>query len=202
MYVEPIFLKTVLKSGGEYRPEHVLRMLDMIDKYVDCPYTFVCYSDTEIPDVTIRPLLHGWPGWWSKIHLFKDIEDSFYIDLDMTITGNITDMVMVDSDFIALRNMNPRIEGIGSAMMKWRGNKSYIYYGFNTDTQGQMLQHGRDKIGTPWIGDQGYVWKILDGKIDFFQDKFPDRIKKFNETGGSVKVYYGKHRPWKRRGLF
>lgn len=198
MYVEPIFLKTVLKSGGEYRPEHVLRMRDMIDKYVDCPYRFVCYSDMEIPDVTIRPLLHGWPGWWSKIHLFKDIEDSFYIDLDMTITGNITDMVMVDSDFIALRNMNPRIEGIGSAMMKWRGDYSILYDWFKEDPERYMRENNR--IGTNHLGDQSIIWKILDGKIDFFQDKFPNRIKKFNEAGGSVKVFYGKHRPWKNLG--
>ena len=119
-----ITLKTVLKSGGEYKPGHVLRVQDMLDKYVDCPARFVCYSDVEIEGVTVRPLLHDWPGWWSKIEIFREVEDSFYIDLDMTIEGNITDMVMADSYFMALRNMNHRIGGIGSAMMKWRGSST------------------------------------------------------------------------------
>lgn len=189
-----ITLKTVLRSGGEYKLEHVLRMQEMIDRYVDCPARFVCYSDVDIPDVTVRPLLHDWQGWFSKIEMFRDVEESFYIDLDMTITGNITDMVTVDSDFMALRNMTPRIEGIGSAMMKWRGDKRFIYETFKSDPERYMEEN--NKIGTNHWGDQSYIWKCMDGKIDFFQYHFQNRIKKFNEPGGDVKVYYGRNKPW------
>lgn len=195
--MKSIVLKTVLKSGGEYKPEHVQRMLQMLDRYVDCPAKFVCYSDVEIPGITTRPLLHDWPGWWSKLEIFRDFEDSFYIDLDMTITGNITDMVMVDSDFIALRNMNPRIEGIGSAMMKWQEDLSWLYAEFASNTDEYMKDHGKEKTGTPLLGDQGFMWRFLKPDVEFFQDKFPGRIKKFNEHGGDVKVYYGRNRPWK-----
>lgn len=191
-----IILKTVLKSGGAYKSEHVLRMQAMLDRYVDCVAKFVCYSDIEIEGVEVRPLLHDWPGWWAKCQLFKEVEDSFYIDLDMTITGNITDMVMVDSDFMALRNMTPRIEGIGSAMMKWRGDKRFIYESFENDPERYMAEN--NTISTNHWGDQSYIWKCMDGKIDFFQSRFPNRIKKFNEQGGDVKVYYGRNKPWGR----
>lgn len=197
-----ITLKTVLKSGGEYKPEHVIRMREMLDRYVDCPAKFVCYSDIEIPGVNVRPLVNDWSGWWSKLEMFRDVEDSFYIDLDMTVQGNITDMVMVDSDFMALSNMNPRIEGIGSAMMKWRGDFSRIYELFKSDSVCNMKNHGRDKMGTPWLGDQGWLWALEKSSdqplnVEFFQEKFPDRIKRFDKTGGDVKVYFGKRRPWK-----
>lgn len=197
-----ITLKTVLKSGGEYKPEHVLRMLEMLDRYVDCPARFVCYSDIDIPDVTVRPLLHDWQGWWSKIEMFRDVEDSFYIDLDMTINGNITDMVMADSDFMALRNMTPHIGGIGSAMMKWRGDFSFLYTLMKQDENFVLENYGRDKMGTPWLGEQGWIYAVQQSEddgfaIEHFQDKFPNRIKRFNEKGGDVKVYYGRNRPWK-----
>lgn len=190
-----ITLKTVLKSGGEYKPEHVIRMQGMLDQYVDCPAQFVCYSDVEIPDVTVRPLLHDWPCWFSKLEMFRDVEDSFYIDLDMTVQGNITDMVTVDSDFMALRNMNPRIAGIGSAMMKWRGDYRDIYQAFRVHPELHMQENSR--IGTNNWGDQSIIWKFLGGRIEFFQQKLPDRIKRFDQQGGDVKVYFGKRRPWK-----
>lgn len=191
-----IVLKTVLKSGGVYKPEHVLRMQSMLDKYVDCPAMFVCYSEMLIPGVIVRPLKHDWPGWWSKIHVFQEIEDSFYIDLDMTITNNITDIVSCETDFMALRNMTPRIEGIGSAMMKWRGDKRFIYEIFKSDPERYMIEHSRDKIGTPWLGDQGFLWALCKDNFEFYQSRFPNRIKKYNASGGDVKVYYGKNKPW------
>lgn len=196
-----ITLKTVLKSGGEYKPEHVLRMQGMLDKHVDCPARFVCYSDVEIEGVTVRPLLHDWPTWFSKIEMFRDIEDSFYIDLDMTINGNITDMVMANSNFMALRNMNPRIGGIGSAMMKWCGDFTRIYNTFSESPEYFIDRHS-NKIGTPMHGDQGFVFSVACNpatgfKIDCFQNKFPNRISVFRTpTTTDIKVYYGKMRPW------
>lgn len=198
-----ITLKTVLRSGGEYTADHVLRMQEMLDRYVDCPARFVCYSDVDIPDVAVRPLQHDWPRWFSKIEMFRDVEDSFYIDLDMTINGNITDMVMADSDFMALRNMTPRIGGIGSAMMKWRGNSASgsIFTTFAKSPEYFIDRHS-NKIGTHMHGDQGFIFSVACNpetgfKIDCFQDKFPDRISDFRTSKETdVKVYFGKRRPW------
>lgn len=190
-----IILKTVLRSGGEYKPEHVLRMQGMLDRYVDCPARLVCYSDVDIPGIQVRPLLHDWPGWWAKLELFREAEDSFYIDLDMTITGNITDMVMADSDFMALRNMTSRIEGIGSAMMKWRGDYTAIYETFKADPEKYMAEN--NKIGTNSHGDQSFVWKVLGGRTEFFQERFPNRISGFKSPQKTdIKVFYGKKKPW------
>ncbi len=193
-----ITLKTVLRSGGEYNPEHVLRMQEMLDRYVDCPARFVCYSDVDIPGMEVRPLLHAWPGWWSKLEIFRDNdEQSFYIDLDMTIDQNITDIVSYKSNFIALRNMNARIAGIGSAMMGWVGNKPSVYVAMECATA-DIIKKFSGKMGTPYHGDQGLLWDFYSGNFEFYQDIFPNRIKRFNERGGCVKVFYGRNRPWER----
>lgn len=190
-----IILKTVLKTGGEYKPEHVLRIKKMLEMYVKCPARFVCYTDLPaIEGVETRPLLHDWPGWWSKIEIFRDAEESFYIDLDMTVQGDITDMVMIDRNFVALRNLSERIGGIGSAMMKWKGDFSHLYETFESDPEYHIKKNSR--IHTPFHGDQGFIWSHLNIKPDFFQKKFPKRIKKFNSGNADVLVYYGKNRPW------
>ena len=198
-----VTIKTVLRSGGVYTAEHVLRMRDMIEQHVRIPYKFVCYSDVPIEGVETRELLHDWPGWWSKLEIFRDVEESFYIDLDMTITGDISDIVAVETEFMALRNLNPKIAGIGSAMMKWSGDFKRFYQLFRCDPHHVTESFGLDKVGTPWLGDQGWIWSIHQDSeetfdLKYFQDRFPNRIKKFTQIGGDIKVYFGSNKPWTR----
>lgn len=190
-----MIIKTVLKSGGEYKPEHVQRIYDMIRKHVKFHYDFVCYSDLDFPFAgQIRKLYYGWPNWWSKLEIFRDIEDSFYIDLDMTIHGDITDIVSRSYDFAALSNMNPRIAGIGSAMMAWSGNKRFLYDSFRENPHRYIAEN--KSIGTEHWGDQGFINSKI-SNIERFQKIFPDRIKRFNESGpADIRVFYGRHRPW------
>lgn len=186
-----VVVKLVLKSGGIYNQSHVKRMQDMIGKYVKCDYKLVCYSDIQFDfSGELRPLINNWKGWWSKIELFREAENSFYIDLDMTIAGDITDMVTCESSFMALRNMNPKIQGIGSAMMRWTADMRHVYQCFNPDIH--MAEN--NSIGKANWGDQGYIFKMV--KAEYFQDAFPNRIFKFNEKRGDVRVYYGKHKPF------
>jgi len=193
-----IIVKTVLKSGGEYNANHVLRMRDMVLANSHLPrIRFVCYSDIDIPKIDVRPLQNNWKGWWSKIEMFRDInEESFYIDLDMTINKDISYMIKLDRDFVALRNMNPRIEGIGSALMKWKGDKSRIYRHFLACPEKYMNIYNH--IGTNKHGDQSFIWDCMNGNIECFQDIFPNCVKKFNQVGGDITVYFGRNRPWKK----
>lgn len=192
-----IVIKTVLKSGGEYKKDYVYRMRDMISQYVNCEYKFVCYSDVEIEGVEVRDLEKNLPKWWSKIEIFRDVEESFYIDLDMTIHNDITDIVSCETDFMALKNMNPKIGGIGSAMMKWKGDKRFIYNQFLRFPEEYMEIFNDKKIGTPLLGDQGFIWSLMKNDTEYFQDKFPNKIRRFNQNGGDIKVYFGKYRPWR-----
>lgn len=82
---------TVLRSGGEYGPEHVQAIKRQVEKWGLEGTRVVCLTDTDVPGVECIPLREDWPGWWSKLELFAaDLGDDFlYTDLDNVIFGPI-----------------------------------------------------------------------------------------------------------------
>lgn len=193
---------TVLRSGGRYGPEHVERMRDMMARHCPVPHDFVCFSDVPVPCVRI-PLLHDWLGWWAKIELFRPdtgIEKAFYIDLDMTVQGDISDMVTYPHRFTALDNMTPNIGGIGSALMAWDVSQAPVhalYKSFARAPQYHMANNQRRHH--PHWGDQGFIYQKLPD-IDRFQQLFPGRVTSFNRPQASsaadIVVYFGQKKPW------
>jgi hypothetical protein len=85
---------TVLRSGGEFKPEHVQAMQRQVMRWAPPGTMFKCLSDIDIPGVECLPLRHDWPGWWSKLELFRpDLEDDFlFTDLDNVIVGPMDDL--------------------------------------------------------------------------------------------------------------
>jgi hypothetical protein len=84
---------TVLRSGGEYEPKHVLAIKRQLAQW--CPdVTFACLTDAEVPGVDCIPLKHKWRGWFAKLELFRpELSSGFlYTDLDNVIVGPIDDM--------------------------------------------------------------------------------------------------------------
>lgn len=73
-------ITTVLKSGGEFTPEHVQRLHGQFG-----PLPSVCLSDIPVSGVNVLPLCYNWPGWFSKMELFNPAliqDDILYFDLD------------------------------------------------------------------------------------------------------------------------
>lgn len=83
---------TVLRSGGEYGPEHVQAIQRQLAKWAPGA-SLLCLSDVEVPGVETMPLLRKWPGWWAKIELFRSHlpEDFLYTDLDNVLLGPLGD---------------------------------------------------------------------------------------------------------------
>lgn len=81
---------TVLRSGGIYTPEWVRKASGMLAN----ADRFVCLTDMEVEGVETRPLMHGFPGWWSKMELFRpgalDAGRWVFFDLDTVILGDVT----------------------------------------------------------------------------------------------------------------
>lgn len=79
---------TVLRSGGEYGPQHVQAVQRQVAKWAP-DARFTCLSDLRIRGIECISLRSNWPGWWSKIELFRsDVPDDFlYTDLDNVILG-------------------------------------------------------------------------------------------------------------------
>lgn len=173
----------VLKTGGDYDAEYVARLRQAVGRHTTIEHDFLCLTD----DPAVRglcstlPLKHGWPGWWSKIELFRPglfPGPSLYLDLDTLILGNIDELLKVAErfPFIALRGFNHRFRGphrmnFASGIMAGDfAAHSQVYGEFVKDPVGNMAL-----VRENWRhGDQGFIASVLDvNEIPRLQDQLP-----------------------------
>lgn len=163
----------VLKSGGIYDHIWVMRLQAMVAQHLPIPHRFVCLSDMWVPCERI-PLEHNWPGWWSKVELFKLEGPVLYFDLDTAIVGDLTDIARQASEcaFVVLQDFYRLGLGIGSGVMAWndldlvRG----LYTRFAENPEGWQRKAGRR-------GDQGYLEDVATTENwDRWQDLLPGQI--------------------------
>lgn len=85
---------TVLKSGGCYDPAWVANLNRQARLHLK-PERIVCLTDMPVMDCETIPMLHNWPGWFSKIELFRPglfRGPVFYVDLDSLILAPIPEL--------------------------------------------------------------------------------------------------------------
>jgi len=185
---------TVLRSGGEYTPAHVERL------YRQCAaYPFLCLSDVELPVPHYR-MLHDWPGWFSKLEMFRLQGPILYMDLDTAVTGDLNPLLdaVRQHDFIALRNPLDTPSRFGSGLMGWRDNLNHVYRRF-----AQAPDYHARRCTTPQVwGDQGFIAEDEPHPV-FWQDMFPGQIlswkvdcKEGVPPEARVVYFHGQPRPW------
>ncbi len=143
----------VLKSGGIYDATWVSRLKAGVARHLPLKHRFVCLSDVDVPCERI-PLEHDWPGWWSKIELFRLGDDPvLFFDLDTVIVGDLSDVASaaLSEQFCILRDFYRLGDGLGSGVMSWSGLGSLwgIYDLFRRNPDVFMIRHVR--------GDQDYI---------------------------------------------
>lgn len=117
----------VLRSGGQYDASWVGRLERAAARHL-APDRFVCLSDMDVPCERI-PLEHGWPGWWSKLELFRPgLFDGtvFYVDLDTLLVGDCTAVWGYTGRFAMLRDFM-RGNMAASGLMLWRAGGVGLY---------------------------------------------------------------------------
>lgn len=195
----------VLRSGGDFKPEHVVRLMDQVAGHMRGDYEFWCLTDypqlSFPPDVHVVPLVRGWPGWWSKLELFDHFEQAFYLDLDTTIVGDITEMVHPIPGFFALHDLDYRRKPgvLATGVMRWCGDYGFITRQFALAPERFMAKHNH---GASW-GDQGYVAESLRHAREgfrFLQDFYPGWIVSYKldtpTADTRIICHHGKPRPW------
>lgn len=85
----------VLKAGGIYDRTWVDRLRRGVVQHMNAKHRFVCLTDMDVSCEAI-PLVHGWPGWWSKMELYRLDGPVLYLDLDVVITGSLDDLIAAD----------------------------------------------------------------------------------------------------------
>ena len=196
----------VLRSGGEYKADHVLRVYKQVMNHLPNA-DFQCLSDIDVEGIRTHPLIHDWPGWWSKMELFRPeiLGDILFMDLDTSIVGNLTDIVSVNQ--LALMRDIYRPKGLQSSIM-------------------YLPEAVRRRIWAEWIdrprhwmdihqkgGDQAFLEQFWVDHASRWQDLLPGQIVSWkshvrqavydDESGnGSVPndarviIFHGKPRPW------
>jgi hypothetical protein len=207
-------LVCVLRSGGDFSFEDVERLRDELRRQViGAEYEFCCLTDMATPapeNVKIIPLHHDWPGWWSKMELFKLQGPVLYFDLDTVLLGSIASLwhwvyrshgeVLMTRDFYHGDEM--------SCIMGWYGDLRWLYEAFAKFAENAQFYPRSHGIGCAgYGGDQEYIREHLRKQavpVTFAQDVqrgiYSYKVN-IQPTGvlpadASIVCFHGRPRPW------
>lgn len=149
----------VLRSGGVFDAAWVDRLRRQVDEHLQPDY-FECLSDTEVSCGWL-PLVHNWPGWWSKAELFRPgLFDGpvLYFDLDSVLVKPFdptplfcSDMLMMLDDFFCPQRP-------ASGVMTWTPSETTerIYRDFAADPEAGMRTR---------YGDGGFIGQFRHDRL-------------------------------------
>lgn len=185
----------VLRASPVYTTEYVYKLQAGVEKHLP-EARFACLSDTPIDGVEVIPLEHGWPGWWSKMELFRpDIAGDFlFFDLDTIITGDLSPLAKLDKDTF-LRDFYRGGDGIGSGVMYLtEARRALVWEKWNKAPARWMARYRRG-------GDQAFL-ETLYQRPQTFQDVAPNQLVSFKvhcseglPSGARVVCYHGNPKP-------
>jgi hypothetical protein len=170
----------VLRSGGIYDASWVEKLKRGCERHLR-PHTFNCLSDVPVPCNRI-PLKHDWPGWWSKVELFREgviDSETLYLDLDTVCVGpmqihrNGIDFAMLQSFW--------KPDMVGSGVMYFSGDNvpHKVYEKFAKQPKAYIAHHERNAEGT-YVGDQAFLLDTLGPE---------DQIARINDYMPGIKSY-------------
>ena len=173
----------VLRSGGDYGPEHVRWLAKQVPD-------LVCLSDVPVQGVETVPMRYGFPGWWSKIELCSDAFDGdlMYFDLDTVVF----DVPKVDKTTVLRDFYYPETMGSG-LMYIAQADKARVFEDFMRQPSLHMRRHS---VG----GDQAFLQQHL-GDCQKWQDvakvvSFKAHCQDGVPEGTQVVCFHGVPRPW------
>lgn len=183
----------VLRSGGAYRPEHVHGLKAQVSHWLPGE-RFVCLSDMKV-DCERVPLEAGWPGWWSKIELFRHFKGrTLYLDLDTVLIGDPEPLMT--GEFLMCRNwVYPHL--LTSAVMAWDGDYSHIADEFEPVAERVIAEYVTcERWGDQaWIAERaGEPRTFPDGSILSYRFSLKERLPP--PPDALVVAFNGTHLPW------
>ncbi len=151
-----ITVACVLRSGGIYTPDWVYKLQRGVAEHMSRPYRFVALSDMPLQCESIA-LERNWPGWWSKIELFRPglfRTPVLYFDLDVMIVGQIDDLC-TSAGFVMCEDFY-RPTSSNSSVMSFAGGLPHIYERFLANPSKYQQIYDRQRPGGR-IGDQAFI---------------------------------------------
>lgn len=139
----------VLKSGGDYKPEHVRVLAKQVETHTTVSYRFVCYSDIDtIPGVETIKLEGEFEGWWAVPEVFRNQGPTIITGIDTVIYQNIDALFKIainssSEDFWMIRafaNPNKTASGI----MIYNGDWSWLWEEYKTANASKSFRGEQD----------------------------------------------------------
>lgn len=165
--------KRAPRCRGQYDAVSVQALRAGVRRYLLTRHRFVCLSDEDVPGVETIPLEHGWPGWWSKLELFRPGlfgpgERVLYLDLDTLPVGNLYQIASYTGAFAMLSDFS-HLDRAQSGVMAWTPGEigDDLWRAWTVNPAGAM---GRFRGDGEWIRDH------VPPDIDRLQDLYPRQI--------------------------
>ena len=174
-----LIVACVLSPGPVYSEAHVHRLKAQVSLHLNQDYQFVCVDNSP------------YPGYWAKISLFQPKRFTgrvLYLDLDVTVIGNLDDLVRFEAPFAAIKDYQYPMT-INSSVMTWdAGIADHVYTEF---TPSVMEKYRGDQN---WINNRVPTAKR-------FPPEYCQSFKLAMLNGGfhpdlRVCVFHGFPKPW------
>ncbi len=180
---------TVLRSGGEYKPEHAQRLAQMVPG-------LEVLADVDVPGVPAIPLLSSWPGWWSKMEAYRPgiCGDILLMDLDTTVIR----MPEIPSETTVLPDFyRPHLMGSGF-MFVTDADRRRIWDMWIENPEAHMA---RCRTRECW-GDQGFLMPLIGQSKRWGGNVVSWKVhcKRGVPAEADVICFHGKPRPWEVPG--
>jgi len=129
---------TVLKTGGCYDANYVMRLHSQCRRWMKMPFSFTCLTDdpSSVDGVVneIVPLVHGWSGRFSMQEVYRITGPVLSFGLDTVFAGDITPYGKLvlgfgPNEFLMHRPFNEARKNAGEladGIMGWNGDWSDI----------------------------------------------------------------------------
>lgn len=185
----------VLRSGGVYGPEWVQALRKGLDDHLPGS-SLVCLTDMEVivPGVEVHALYHGFPGWWSKVELFRPgVFDGpvLYLDLDTLPVGDLSDIAGYSGELAVLSDFyQPQRMASGVMAFTPGPRTEAVYHAFVDDPEGVMRSNR----------SRSDYWYAEHMEPDRLQDVFPGQIVSYkaharHEAPEGARLVCGHGRP-------
>jgi len=193
----------VLKLGGNYTVQDVTNLFSSVSRHAK-DFNFLCFTDAHYSlfptNIEVIPLVHNWPGWWSKLELFRHgvvtkFDKVWYFDLDTVIVDSLEPLFKeaAASSFLSDFYWPERI---ATGAMCWSGGSNHeVYTHFLQNAEAYMARFRKG-------GDQAFIGSSIGMAQPRLQDRFPGAFVSYKvhckegvPDDARVVCFHGKPKP-------
>lgn len=189
----------VLKTGGDYKPEHVQALARQVAIHTTLKYRFLCYSDTTIEGVETVPLEGNFEGWWAVPEVFRNQGPTIIVGIDTVIRQNI------DQLFLLAQNCSPEdfwmIKAFAdpnktaSGIMVYNGDWSWLWEEYKTANASGKYRGEQDYTNAK-LKERGIKPRIIQDTFKGVYSWKKHCVKQGIPEDCKVILFHGKPRPF------